>query len=451
MKKISLLLSIAIIFSTCLGTATAWAVQVQELPFDVRAKAVYMENLETGQVMVSQNIDTPLPPASLTKIMTAILTLEKVKNPDTETHTLRPNINEMIVGTGAKTGGYYPRDEATIRDILYHAMVFSGAEGALMLADYVSGGSIKLFVQMMNDRARELGCTNTNFTDPHGLDEEQYTTAHDMAILAKHAMSLPGFAEMVSTYSYEEHVINKGTSFPITNTNLMLSPRSEYYYAPVVGIKTGTITNDRCLVTQAKRNGYTYLVVLLGVPIREADGTPTTPGNLSFSETKKLYEWAFENFGVRTAVERGEELVEIPVKYSFDADFVRLATAEQFTALMHKNIQPSSILYEPDIPDHLEAPVTKGQTVGKLRLMYMEEELGSVPLVASADIKRSQLLWAVGWAQNEIHTFRAKFIILVTVGLLTLYLVLILRARNIKKRSGKYSSYRSGSEGGYHL
>ncbi|MEG1686547.1 MAG: hypothetical protein RR276_01555, partial [Angelakisella sp.] len=168
-------------------------------------------------------------------------------------------------------------------------------------------------------------------------------------------------------------------------------------------------------------------------------------------ETKKLYEWAFENFGVRTAVERGEELVEIPVKYSFDADFVRLATAEQFTALMHKNIQPSSILYEPDIPDHLEAPVTKGQTVGKLRLMYMEEELGSVPLVASADIKRSQLLWAVGWAQNEIHTFRAKFIILVTVGLLTLYLVLILRARNIKKRSGKYSSYRSGSEGGYHL
>lgn len=451
MKKISIFLSVAIIITTVFGSATAAAAEPQQLPFEVQSGAVYMENMDTGQVMIDKNADVRFAPASLTKIMTGILTLENVKDIENEDAYLKIYLNDMIYGTNAKTGGFWPGDRATIKDILYDTLIYSAAECALILADYVGDGSVDHFVQMMNDRARELGCTDTNFTDPNGLDETQYTTARDMAIIAKHAMSIPQFAEIVATQTYQVSMINRDYRFYINTTNRMLVPADTYYYAPVQGIKTGTITNERTLATLAKKDGYTYLMVQLGVPVSNPDGTPTDPPILSFSEAKLLYEWVFESFSIRTAVERGEELVEIPVKYSMQGDFVRLATAEQFTALLHKNIDVSSILYVPDIPEYLIAPVEKGAEVGRLKLIYMEEEIGSVPLVTTDKLTQSELLAFGGWLGNEIHTFRAKFIIVLTVLLIVLYTALIIRANNLRRRSGKYSSYRSGDDKGYHI
>lgn len=451
MKKIRILLSAILLFISLSPPVPAHAAEPQQLPFEVQSQAVYMENLETGQVMVSKNADQRFAPASLTKIMTAILTLENVKDIENETAYLKIYLNDMIYGTGASTGGFWPGDQATIENILYDSLVHSAAECSLMLADYVGDGSVDHFVEMMNDRARELGCTDTLFTDPTGLDEEQYTTAQDMALIAKHAMSIPKFAEVVGTTQHQFKVLNRDYTIVLNPTNKLLLPSSEYYYSPVQGIKTGTITNERTLATQAKYNGYTYLMIQLGVPIRNADGTPTTPVNLSFEEAKQLYSWVFDSFSLRTAVERGEEPVEISVKNSFDGDFVRLATAEQFTALLHKNIDVSSILYLPDIPEYLVAPVEKGQEIGRLKLIYMEEEIGSVPLVTTAALSQSDLLTFVGWFQNEIHTFRMKFIIVFTILLITLYTALIIRARNLRRRSGKYSSYRQGEDKTYHI
>lgn len=451
MKKISIFLAAALVVVSLAGFTPAAAAEPQPLPFELSSQGIYMENMETGQVMVEKNADQRFAPASMVKIMTAILTLENVKDIDNESAKLKIYLNDMIYGTNAKTGGFWPGDEATIKDILYDTLIYSAAECALMLADYVGDGSVEHFVEMMNAKAVELGCTNTLFTDPNGLDENQYTTPRDMAIIAKYAMNIPAFAEIVGTQTYHVSMLNRDYSFYINHTNSMQIQGSAYYYAPTQGIKTGTITNERTLASQAKLNGYTYLTVLMGVPIRQADGTPTVPEMLNFAESKKLYEWAFESFSVRTAVERGEELVEIPVKYSFLGDFVRLATDEQFTALLHKNIDVSSILYVPEIPDYLEAPVEKGTRVGRLKLVYMEEEIGSVPLVTTAGLPRSDLLATVGWFQNEIHSYRMKFIIVFVVLIVLLYTALIIRARNLRQRSGKYSSYRNGGDKTYHM
>lgn len=454
MKKLSFLLAFTIIFTSFYGVVPAFAVSgTYEPPFEIRAEAVYMENLDTGQVMVSKNADKQLSPASLTKMMTGILVLENVKDLEGESTYLKMYLNEMIVGTGAQTGGFWPNDKASIKDILYDMLIQSAGECALMLADYVGDGSVEHFVDMMNDRARELGCTGTNFTNPHGLhDPEQYSTARDMAIIAKHAMSIPLFAEIVATPTYQVTLQNRDASFYVHSTVEMIKPSSTYYYAPIQGIKTGTLPESgRCLASQAKLNGYTYLMVLLGAPITEADGTATTPIQLNFSETRKLYEWAFDSFSVRTAVERGEELVEVPVKYSHDGDFVRLATAEQFTTLLHNDIQVSSIQYLPEVPETLSAPIVKGQEVGRLRLVFADEEIGSVPLVATAGMNYSKLLGTWGWMQNVIHSYWVKFSIIFTLLLFTLYTALLVRANRQRQRSGKYSSYRSGKETGYHL
>lgn len=454
MKKTSLLLAFTLIATYLVGLVPAYAAeQSYEPPFEIRAEAVYMENLDTGQVMVSKNADKQMSAASLTKMMTAILVLENVKDLEGESAYLKMYLNDMIYGTGAQTGGFWPNDKASIKDVLYDMLLQSAAECALMLADYVGDGSVEHFVDMMNDRARELGCENTNFTNPHGLhDPNQYSTARDMAIIAKHAMSIPLFAEIVATPSYQVTLQNRESTFYVHSTNETIKPSSSYYYAPMEGIKTGTLPESgRCFASQAKMNGYTYLMVLLGAPAAEADGTATTPAQLNFSESKKLYQWAFESFSVRTAVERDEELVEIPVKYSYDGDFVRLATAEQFTTLLHNDIQISSIQYVPDVPESLAAPIAKGQEVGRLKLIFADEEIGSVPLVATANMNYSKLLGTWGWVSNAIHSYWVKFAIVFTLLLITLYTTLLVRSNRMKQRSGKYSSYRSGKDSGYHI
>lgn len=454
MKKTSLFLAFTLIMTYIVGCVPAYAAEEgYEPPFEIRAEAVYMENLDTGQVMVSKNADKQLSAASLTKMMTGILVLENVKDLEGESAYLKMYLNDMIYGTGAQTGGFWPNDKASIKDVLYDMLMQSAAECALMLADYVGDGSIEHFVEMMNDRARELGCENTNFTNPHGLhDPNQYSTARDMAIIAKHAMSIPLFAEIVATPSYLVTLQNREATFYVHSTVEMIKPASSYYYAPIQGIKTGTLPESgRCLASQAKLNGYTYLMILLGAPATEADGTPTTPALLNFSETQKLYEWAFASFSVRTAVERDEELVEIPVKYSYDGDFVRLATGEQFTTLLHNDIQISSIQYVPDVPESLSAPIAKGQEVGRLKLIFADEEIGSVPLVATANMNYSKLLGTWGWVQNAIHSYWVKFVIVFTLLLITLYTALLVRTNRMKQRSGKYSNYRSSKETNYHL
>ncbi|MEG1777729.1 MAG: D-alanyl-D-alanine carboxypeptidase family protein, partial [Angelakisella sp.] len=404
--------------------------------------------------MVSKNADEKIAPASLTKMMTAILVLENVKDLEGESAYLKMYLNDMIYGTGAQTGGFWPNDKASIKDILYDMLLQSAAECALMLADYVGDGSVEHFVDMMNIRAKELGCENTNFTNPHGLhDENQYSTARDLALIAKHAMTIPLFTEIVGSVSYKVTLQNRDASFYVHSTNEMLKPSSgTYFYAPIQGIKSGTLTESgRCFASQARLNGYTYLMVLLGAPQTEPDGTATTPPLLNFSETRKLYQWAFESFSVRNVVERGEELVEVPVKYSYDGDFVRLATKEQFTSLLHNDIEVSSIQYVPEVPEHLTAPVTKGQEVGRIKLVFADEEIGSVPLVAASSLNYSKLLGTMGWVSNSIHSYWVKFAVIFVLLVTLMYTALIMRSNRMKRRSGKYSSYRSGKEQSYHL
>lgn len=444
MKKMSFLLSVVMILTLALSPVTAYGQTTYTPDFEVRAEAVYMKNLDTGQVIYEKNPDQRMYPASLTKIMTAIVTLENVEDLDGETAYLKLYLQDMIYGTGSSTGGFYLNDEASIRDILYATLLQSAGECALMLADYVGDGSVDHFVDMMNDKAAELGCTGTHFANPHGLfDENNYTTARDMAIISEYAMNIPEFAEIVGTYTHPVQLLNRDATLNELSTNSMLSPSSQYYYAPVYGIKTGTLPESgRCLSTIAKYNGYTYLLILLGVPETEADGSATDPAIYSFYEAKRLFQWAFNNFSVRTAVEKGEQLLEIDVKYSFQTDFMMLETDRQFTTLMPNDLDLSSIQYIPDVPDYLEAPITKGTQVGELSMVLAGEEIGRVPLITTQNVSASKILTFFGWLDNAIHSYWLKFLIVFTVMLVGLYTLLLIRLNNLKKRKGKYSSYR---------
>lgn len=421
------------------GTVTANA--AIQPSFELRSTAVYLENLDTGTVIFEKNADEKRYPASLTKIMTAIVTLENVQDLDGETAAYKMYIQDDLYGKNASLGGLIAWEEVSIRGLLYSCLLRSACESAMVLADYVGGGSIPYFVEMMNNKAQELGMTGTHFSNPHGLyDEDNYTTARDMATLCKYAMQNPTFAEIVGTVSKDIGPTSKRQTLVQDNTNSMLNPASQYYYSPVKGIKTGTLEEaGRCMASIAEQDGYTYLCVVMGAPLYEISGKETDM--LNFRETKKLYEWAFSSYAMLTVAEAGEAVDEVAVRYSMDTDHVRAVTGESCQKLLPRETDLASIRTVVELPDSVDAPVAAGTQIGTEHLYLADEEIAAVPLVAEKDVEASKLLLFFAWVARIFSSTAAKIIGAVVLIAVIAYIVLVVRANRQRRRRFRRRNY----------
>lgn len=418
-----------------------------EPDFTLTSKAVYLENLDTGLVLYEKNADQQMYPASLTKIMTAILVLENVKDLDQETAAYPMWIQDMLYGTNASLGGLIVGEKLTIRQLLTSALVQSGNESAMILAGYVGSGGmadfmprdITSFVEMMNDKAKALGCMGTHFTNPTGLhSDNHYSTARDMAIMAKYAMQNPVFASLVKNYAVQLGQTNKHSDLWQYSTNKMLLTSSPYYYAPVVGIKTGSTDEaGRCVISQAEDNGYRYFCVVMGAPSTAAEPFP------NFIETRQLYRWAFGTFSLKTLLEQGELMAEVPVKYSGDGKIAKLAVKDDVVKLLRNDISSDSIIYHTELPESIEAPVTAGDSVGTLHIMLMGEEIGTAELVATQDFSLSWFRKALGTIGALLSSTTAKIILIVVVLAVVAYIVYMVQHNKKKKRHRSRYSDRS--------
>ena len=418
-----------------------------EPDFTPTSKAVYLENLDTGLILYEKNADEKMYPASLTKIMTAIVVLENVKDLDGETAEYPMWIQNMLYGTNASLGGLIVGEELTIRQLLTSALVQSGNESAMILAGYVGSGGmadfmprdITTFVEMMNDKAKALGCTGTHFTNPTGLhSDNHYSTARDMAIMAKYAMQNPVFASLVKNYAVQLGQTNKHSDLWQYSTNKMLLTSSPYYYAPVVGIKTGSTDEaGRCVISQAEDNGYRYFCVVMGAPSTAAEPFP------NFIETRQLYRWAFGTFSLKTLLEQGELMAEVPVKYSGDGKIAKLAVKDDVVKLLRNDISSDSIIYHTELPESIEAPVAAGDSVGTLHIMLMGEEIGTAELVATQDFSLSWFRKALGTIGALLSSTTAKIILIVVVLAVVAYIVYMVQHNKKKKRHRSRYSDRS--------
>lgn len=418
-----------------------------EPDFTLTSKAVYLENLDTGLVLYEKNADQQMYPASLTKIMTAILVLENVKDLDQETAAYPMWIQDMLYGTNASLGGLIVGEKLTIRQLLTSALVQSGNESAMILAGYVGSGGmadfmprdITSFVEMMNDKAKALGCMGTHFTNPTGLhSDNHYSTARDMAIMAKYAMQNPVFASLVKNYAVQLGQTNKHSDLWQYSTNKMLLTSSPYYYAPVVGIKTGSTDEaGRCVISQAEDNGYRYFCVVMGAPPTAAEPFP------NFIETRQLYRWAFGTFSLKTLLEQGELMAEVPVKYSGDGKIAKLAVKDDVVKLLRNDISSDSIIYHTELPESIEAPVAAGDSVGTLHIMLMGEEIGTAELVATQDFSLSWFRKALGTIGALLSSTTAKIILIVVVIAVIAYIVYMVQHNKKKKRHRSRYSDRS--------
>ncbi len=441
MKKFS---TFCIALLLCLATlCTQVSAAAYNPSFDPAAQAVYLINLDSEMTIYEKQADKKIEPSSLAQLMTVVLALENVKNPIDEMVTMKSYIQDEMYRQGVKLGrirlaGLYKNETLSVEKLLYAVMLPDANEAAMMLADYIGDGSVPYFVELMNKRAAELGMKDTHFTSPHGLpDPESYTTARDMAILARHAMALPGFSPLISVTAYNGGPTNINETLNWSSTNRLLVSSSPYYNRFASGVKSGYHqTLGSYAVSMAKRDGYSYLlVVLASTGVDEAGKDNSTFS--AFAESNRLYSWAFDTFRVKTLLEKGKNFGEIPLKLSWGKDFLRIMSADNFTALIPDAIEASSLQYSLDLPAYVNAPIKKGDLVGQVRLILADEQIGVVGVVAAeeADVSRSLLL--LDTLLGVTRTFWFKFILILLIVLVLLYITLmIVRNRNRRRYRG---------------
>jgi len=383
---------------------------------DINSPSVILIERNTGNILYEKDAHAVRYPASTTKIMTAILALENCKLED----VVRVTYSAIqSVPSGYSIADLKIDEELTVEQLLHLLLIPSASDAANTLAEHI-GGSIESFATMMNTKAKEIGCTNTNFTNPDGVHNENHTsTAYDLTLMANYAMNNETFKSIVSKASYVLYPTNKYTTeryFKTTNS-LLNKYSDDYYYDKAIGIKTGfTTPAGNCLVAAAKVDDMECIVTILGATQNE-DGL-----SQRFLEAKKLCEFAFGNYTYKNVKYKSDVVHTIEVKgATSDTKSLNLELEEKIYAFIDKkdlntNFEPAISLNE-----NIKAPILKGEKLGTATYT-IEEKTYTVNLIASHDVYKSNMPIIIG-------------IVLVLAFLIALKVYLTMRNRDSNKKN----------------
>lgn len=435
---VMMLVIIASMFSVSAGAASVNFDPGIELYSDY----VYLVNLDTDTTIYQKNADEKCYPASTTKIMTYIVVTEQVDDLDNTMVTIEQDLLDELAGTGSSIAGLenYAGEQMSVMELLYCMMVPSGNDAALVLADYIGNGDVSAFVELMNQRAQELGCTNTHFTNPHGLhDEDHYTTASDIYKITEYAITTPHFTEVTNTTSYYLSLDEDGEA-PLTTTNSLINENEpDYYYEYARGIKTGTTDEAGfCLVSTATRDGVAYLCVAMHAPCYDEYGNYNSNG--AMIDSKALYEWAFANMELQQVVAEQTPVCEININYAMDRDTLLLVPEYAYSTMLPIDMEDSEIKIETDVPEVIDTPVTRGTVIGTATIYYQDQELTKINLVASETIERSELIYVMTIVKNVVTS--PIFIIAAALVIVLFVAYLIFVARLNKGGKAKVNKHR---------
>ncbi|MBR2953359.1 MAG: D-alanyl-D-alanine carboxypeptidase [Clostridia bacterium] len=409
---------------------------------ETEAEIVLLVNTDSETVILDKNADKRTAPASLTKIVTCMLVLENCPDLSVPVTCKRECLNGLYAQNAA-TAGILPGETLSIHDLLYCLMLPSAADAANILADYVGGG-IDNFVVMMNDFVAKLGCKNTKFVNAHGLDSDPngYTTARDLYKITKYALKNSTFKEITSTLRYDVEPTEK---YPHTrylhNTNKIMNPGiRDYYHKAVTGVKTGTTDKaGRCVITTASQDGYNYMLIVMKAPQYDIDDDGVEE-NVAFTESKKIYNWAFDNIELTKITNTTDVITVVDVNYNSKVDHVRLLPAEELSALVPIGTESGSLIVRPiedKTPKSVNAPIKKGDVLGEAEILYGEDVVATVDLVAGEDIDLNIFLLIFGVIKKLFSTTIFKILFALLAILVIIYILLIIRKNRIKAKRKK--------------
>ena len=355
---------------------------------EIGCPSALLMDYNSGKILYEKNIYEKRYPASLTKVMTAIIVLEKCQLDEVVEVSYDA---VMSISMGYVTANLQVGEELTVEQLLYVLMVGSSNDAAVVLAEHVAG-SVEEFSVLMNEKAKELGCTSTNFVNPNGEhDENHYSTAYDMAIMARYAMKNDEFRKLVSTTSYTLPATNKYDKddrvFRTTNSLLIVDNNARadnYYYKYAIGIKTGfTTPAGNCLVAAASKGNLELLSVVLG-------GGQTDNGlSQRYVDTISLFDYGYNTYTLKEIVKKGGTVQTINVKKATrDTKKLDVVVPNDIYVLIKVADRNSTILPEITLNEGLKAPLKEGDVVGKVK--YTVEGIDyEEQLLASNDVKKS--------------------------------------------------------------
>lgn len=442
MKKIKIF-PLILLFCLVLSGFAPSAAAINDPALD--AKAVVLADLNSGEILYSLNSSEQRAMASLTKIMTGLLAIEAVENGQCRMEDMVTAGSDAWQGMGddASNSNIQPGETMSYKDLIYCAVVHSACEACNILATYISG-SISAFVELMNSRAAELGCENTHFLDPHGLSNEQYTTAYDMYLISKEAVSHPDFLAICDADGYRTAPTNMSEARELFNSNALISNGAyyaqqvinnlghNYLYEGASGVKTGyTRAAGYCLVSTAERNGINLLAVVMGCG---GELNTQEPEYKNFTNTITLYDWAFDNFSYRTLLSASQFAHKVTVKLAAGGEVI-LRPVEDIRALLPNDIDDESInttvhVYE----DKLVAPIEANTELGEVRISADGRDYGVVKLVNPTEVKLSKLEFIKQQLKGFFSSGWVITVIIIVLLIAAAYLLLVARYRALRRR-----------------
>lgn len=348
------------------------------------SKAVILYERNSGTMVYAWNPDETIYPSSMVKLMTALVAIEQGNLEDTVLVTSRA-LSYITIGSmalGLKSG-----EEISFESLLYALMVGSYNDAATVIAEYIAG-SQEAFVDMMNAKAVELGCTGTNFSNVHGLhDDNTYTTARDICRILDAALNDAYFRTLFCTAEYQIPATNKSDARTVYTTNHMISTAQDkrYFDSRVTGGRTGA-TNQagRCLAITAEGSGMELIGIVMGAQATyEEDGLSLKTFG-SFEDMDILLDYAFEKFEFRQVIGAGQALKQYPVTNG--ANQVAAVPAQTISTVLPKDLDESELSWEYAAYGGLTAPVSAGDTVSTVKVWYGDICVAQTNLVAATDV-----------------------------------------------------------------
>ena len=436
MKKIKifpLLLLLCLVLTA--AAPGAWALEDPQIP----ALAAVLVDLDSGRVLYEKNMDEERAPASLTKVMTVLLAFEALERGQVAMEDMVTAGTDCREGMdeSSSTAGILPGMTLSFRELLYCAMISSANEACNIIASHLAG-SVRAFVDQMNQRAGELGCTHTHFVNTNGLPAEgHYSSAYDLYLITREALKFPEFISICDTKTYQPTLSALNDGKPLVNSNALLTPDGaygdQYVYEYASGVKTGyTRAAGYCLISTAEKDGLRALAVVMG-----SDGylNANIDEYRNFEASIDLYDWFFDNFSYQTLLSASAVIEQAPVEFAQDGAKASLVPMESITALVPKDLAEEDVQSAVTVfEDRLVAPIAPGTVLGEVTVTVNGVDYGTVRLVNTANIAlaRSEYM-----RMRVAQVFSNRFVLIslaVLALFLLLYLILVLRYRALRRK-----------------
>lgn len=353
--------------------------------FQIYSSGSVLMDASTGKVLIQKDMNKQLYPASTTKILTAIIAIEKLDLSSTLTAS-RSTV--MSIPSGYSNAGIKVGESLNVNDLLEMFLIHSANEVGYIFAEEISG-NIENFANLMNQKATELGCINTHFTNPSGIhDINHYSTAYDMALIARYCMKNETFRNIVNKKSCK---FSATDLYPeeryFKNTNNLLDPSNRYYYEYAIGIKTGFTTQAKnCLIAGAQKNGIELIAVMLGAEATENGQSGR------YIDAKNLFDFGFENYKVKQFLQEGTKIAEIKIKNATkETQTLNLLAKTSLSATFESSFNISSLNPSIKIEENITAPIAKDKILGKISY-DIDGITYETDLIAENDVIKSNIL-----------------------------------------------------------